>query len=223
MIEFIKKLLAHFQAPQPTPLIQLHNDFGMKTKGKRIPNRSKEVIQPITSKIIEWIDSKKWAYNHCSSEQGDVHHLMLGFTGDDVEWTCAFYVNEQVQVVTMFGMLDDDMPTSHYTAVLMALTQANLDMCFGNFEFDPDDGEVRVRIAFDLKFGDMTNKALDHYFSLLLALIKKAYVIAWTALQDDKPSHLVGDYIEGYDIDNEIRVMVNNERRTFFIPTDVTQ
>lgn len=224
MIKKIKRLLAHFQVSQNTPLMQSNNDFGMKTKGMRVSNRSKEVSQPITSKIIAWIDSKKWVYNHRSSDKGDIHHLILGFTNSHEEdWTCAFCINEKIKVVTMFGIPEYNIPVSHYTAVLIEITKANLDMGFGNFEFDLDDGEVRVKVAFDLEFGVLTDKVLEHYFSLLLALTNSVRTTVETALEDSKPSQLVDDYIKDCDIDNEIRVRVDDESWIIFTPTDVIQ
>lgn len=222
MFEKIKWLLAHFQAPQ-RPTLSQSNDFGIKIMEPKVPSISNDLEKPITNKIVTWIDTKKWVYSHRSLDKGDIHHLMLGFCSDDTEWVCAFCINEKIKVVTVFGILEDSVPIPYYTAVLMELTKANLDLAFGNFEFDPDDGEVRVKITFDVEFGMMTYEALDYYFQLLSKLTGQARMLVDRVLKDTKPSHFVGDYIDGYNVDNEIRVMVDEERRTVLMPTTVAQ
>ncbi len=175
---------------------------------------------PITSNIMAWLDGQGWNYDHRLPDDGNTHHLIMGFTDREHEWTCVFRINEDNQLVSVFGVLEEGVPVSHYTAILMELAKVNTNIGFGGIEFDPTDGEVRAKIAFDAEFSALNDKSLGCYLQALAGLTELARGIMTLVLSDDEPSQFAGDYI---DMGDEIKTVVNDERRTFFLPTRTAQ
>lgn len=176
---------------------------------------------PITSDIMAWLDTQNWRYDHrLPEDEGRMHHLIMGFSDHEHDWTCVFRINEENQLVMVFGILEESVPVSHYTAMLMELAKVNMNISFGHIEFDPMDGEVRVKIAFDVEFNVLNDKSLGCYLQAVAGLVEVARGITMLVLSDDKPSQFAGDYI---DMGDEIKAVVGDERRVFFLPTHTPQ
>lgn len=176
---------------------------------------------PVTTQIMAWLDGQNWKYDHRPpTDDSQTHHLVLGFTDNENDWTCVFRINENNQLVVMFGVLDDSVPASHHTAMLMEIVKTNLNINFGGIEFDPTDGEVRTKVAFDAEFVALSDKALGCYLQAVAGLTQIARDIIKTVLADDEPSQRISDYVE---ISDEIKAVVDDEKRTFFLPTHTAQ
>lgn len=175
---------------------------------------------PITSEIMAWLDKQEWKYDHRTPSEGYTHHIIMGFTDREHEWTCVFRINEDNQLVTAFGILEDSVPVSHYTAMLMELAKLNLNVNFGSVEFDPMDGEIRAKVAFDVEFTPVTDKMLGCYLQALAGLTEVARSIMILVMLDDEPSQFAGDYI---DLGDEVKAVIDDEKRIFFLPTQLPQ
>ncbi|UYZ71141.1 hypothetical protein LP090_11775 [Moraxella bovis] len=182
---------------------------------------AKPTSHPITCDIMAWLDKQDWKYDHRPPDDGGhTHHLIMGFTDRENDWTCVFRINEDNQLVSAFGILDDSVPVSHYTAMLMEIAKMNMNVSFGGIEFDPTDGEVRAKIAFDVEFNPLTDKSLGCYLQALAGLTEVARGVMTLVLADDEPSQFAGDYV---DVGDEIKAVVDDEKRTFFLPTHTAQ
>ncbi len=185
------------------------------------PTKAHLTNHPITSDIMAWLDKQNWHYEHrLPDDEGRTHHLIMGFSDQEHDWTCVFRINEENQLVVVFGVLDESVPVSHYTAMLMELSKVNMSISFGHIEFDPMDGEVRVKIAFDVEFNVLSDKSLGCYLQAVAGLTEVARGIMTLVLSDDKPSQFAGDYI---DMGDEIKAVVDDEKRVFFLPTHTPQ
>ncbi len=175
---------------------------------------------PITSQIMSWLDKQDWKYDHRTPSEGNIHHIIMGFADREGDWTCVFRINEENQLVTIFGILDNGIPVSHYTAMLMELAKINMGVSFGGIELDPTDGEVRAKVAFDVEFNSLTDKSLGCYLQAVAGLTEVARGIMHIVMMDDEPSQFAGDYI---DVGDEVRAVIDDEKHTFFLPTQARQ
>lgn len=218
-----KKIKSLFKKSNPNTGTDKPTDTPKTAKPKQILTvpTTKLTSRPITRYIMAWLDKQDWKYNHRPPDDGGhTHHLIMGFTDRENDWTCVFRINEDNQLVSVFGILDDGVPVSHYTAMLMEIAKINMNISFGGIELDPADGEVRAKIAFDAEFTPLTDQLLACYLQVLAGLTKVAQGIMMLVLVDDEPSQFAGDYV---DTDDEIKTVVNNEKRTFFLPTHTAQ
>lgn len=176
---------------------------------------------PIATQIMTWLDKQEWKYDHrFPNDDGHTHHLILGFTDRENDWTCVFRINEENQLVSIFGILEESVPVSHYTAILMEFAKVNLLVSFGGIEFDPNDGEVRTKIAFDVEFGGLSDKALGCYLQAVAGLTEVARSVMQAVMADDEPSQFAGDYV---DLGDEVKTTINDEKQVFYLPTHTAQ
>lgn len=222
-----KKIKSLFKKSNPNTGAEKPTDKATDTPKTAKPKQiltvptTKLTSRPITRDIMTWLDKQDWKYNHRPPDDGGhTHHLIMGFTDRENDWTCVFRINEDNQLVSVFGILDDGVPVSYYTAMLMEIAKINMNISFGGIELDPADGEVRAKIAFDAEFTPLTDQLLACYLQVLAGLTKVAQGIMMLVLADDEPSQFAGDYM---DTDDEIKTVVNNEKRTFFLPTHTAQ
>lgn len=214
-----KKLKSLFSKSKPTattdePVAKQAQDF------EKLLKKSPK-SHPITTQIMAWLDKQDWRYEHRPpSDDGQTHHLMLGFTDRENDWTCVFRINEDNQLVSIFGVLEDRVPVSHYTAILMEFAKVNLSISFGGIEFDPTDGEIRTKVAFDTEFGVLTDKSLGCYLQAVAGLTEVARSIMQAVMADDEPSQFAGDYV---DLGDEVKTVINDEKQVFYLPTHTTQ
>lgn len=200
---FIKKIKQLFsKRPQTPPPLPVADDGH---------------LYPITTRIMTWLDAQGWTYEHRTpTSDSRIHHLMLGFADAGQEWTCVFRINESNQLVSLFGILDEALPVSHYTSALMAMAKANLSVGYGSVELDPTDGEVRAKVAFDGEFTKISDHALACYVQAIAGLTELARSVVGAVMADDEPSQYAGDYL----FDEETVVQ---DRQTFYLPTHTPQ
>lgn len=222
VIKMFKKIKSLFAKPQTDNQTksELANTGTRDVRPKNEGVSATKNAHPITSQIMTWLDKQDWKYDHRTPSEGHIHHLIMGFSDRENDWTCVFRINEENQLVTIFGILENSVPVSHYTAMLMELAKMNMNVGFGGIEFDPTDGEVRAKVAFDVEFSPLSDKALGCYLQAVAGLTEVARNIMHIVLADDEPSQFAGDYI---DVGDEVRAVVDDEKRTFFLPTQTTQ
>lgn len=224
VIKMFKKIKSLFAKPQTdNQATNQPTDTGTPAVSPKDETKALNVASgtyPITTQIMTWLDKQDWKYDHRTPSEGETHHIIMGFTDRENDWTCVFRINEENQLVTIFGILENSVPVSHYTAILMELAKVNLNVSFGGIEFDPTDGEVRAKVAFDVEFNALTDKSLGCYLQAVAGLTEVARGIMHIVMMDDEPSQFAGDYI---DVGDEVRAVVDDEKRTFFLPTHTAQ
>lgn len=181
----------------------------------------KTEVPALVGIITAWFDKQGWKYEHRPpAHDRAVHHLILGFADKGHEWTCVFRIQEENQLVTMFGILEDTLPVTHYMAILMAFAKTNLNISYGNLELDPTDGEVRVKLAFDGEFTKVDETSLGCYMQAVAGMTELARNIIGEVMAEDSPSQFAGDYL---DVSDEITAKVGDDKQAFFVPTRTQQ
>lgn len=175
---------------------------------------------PITDRITAWLSAQDWHYEHrkpSPKTDGRTHHVILSFSDNSSDWTCVFRINEQNQLMAMFGVLTQTVPPSHYAPMLMKIAHTNLNIAFGSIELDPTDGEVRVKMSVDAEFSTLSHKALTCYLQGLSGLTELAWRLLNEIMGEVEPSPIVHDYLE---IADETESQSDGG---FFIPTNQSQ
>jgi hypothetical protein len=107
--------------------------------------------------------------------------LQVRFTGESGEWTCLAVAREQQRQFVFYSVLDGFVEADQRPAVQEFLTRANWTLAIGNFEFNPDTGEVRYKTSVDLGEEHLTSNLaqrvvyanvinMDRYLPALLAV-----------------------------------------------------
>ena len=222
MVTIILKKLKHLFSKSNTADSTNHDtSITKKTKDFEMSSQKPNKSHPITTQITTWLDKQAWKYEHRPLEDGEqMHHVILGFTDRENDWTCVFRINEDTQLVTIFGVLEGGVPISHYTAVLMELAKVNISIAVGGIEFDPADGEVRVKFSVDTEFSQLSDKTLSCYLHIVAGLTEVARNVVQTVLLDDEPSQFARDYV---DLGDEIKTVIDDEKWVFYLPTQIAQ
>ncbi|MDO4894024.1 YbjN domain-containing protein [Moraxella sp.] len=173
--------------------------------------------QSLIKTITAWLSDKDWHYEqHNNPNLPHTWHFILHFQ-EFKDWACVLQVNEQNQLVNLYGVLTQTVPETHFAAALVAINRINTRLPLGNIELDTSDGELRVRIGFDAEFVPPTNKLLDMYLHLVIQLSKAAHELYGDLCQEEEPSPIIYDYLMNEPNDDEV------ESSPFFEPTQQYQ
>ncbi|OOR92801.1 hypothetical protein B0181_01315 [Moraxella caviae] len=178
-------------------------------------------LHPITTLISLWLDEQQFKYEHRKPNRSQnqalasVHHLIMRFSDDAIDWTCVFRINEYNQLVSLFGVLPDTVPQSHFAPMLVQIAKANLNIGFGSIELDPNDGEVRAKLSFDAEFTTINERSLFTYLQGLAGLTELAQKLYDDVLGDDDISSDVRQYLPD-EVDDE-------PSSDYFTPTERAQ
>ena len=102
--------------------------------------------------------------------------------GDAGAWRCYIRAWDDAPVLAVYGVFPVDTPPDRHAAMASAVAQANLGLDVGNFEFDPDDGELLFKTALPLGDDPPTPTSvlallhanidtLDRFFPVFAALL----------------------------------------------------
>lgn len=193
-----------------------------QTSTQTTPASSINTPHPITTHIKNWLDGQQWHYEHRtpSDKDSQIHHLILSFADQQSDWTCVFRINEQNQLVAIFGVLPDTVPLSHYAPMMMKVAQANLNIAWGSIELDPSDGEVRTKMSVDAEFDTLSDKALGCYLHGVANLTETAQRLFHETMSESEPSPLLYDYLEN---SSDEQLAGTETEGGFFIPTQSSQ
>lgn len=209
LLDKLKQLLKNKQSTSPNT-------------GRQPPiDSSTDHSHPVTARIMAWLDTQNWHYEHRKPEhQERTHHLILSFTDNRSDWTCVFRINESNQLIAIFGVLPDTVPPSHFAPMLMKIAYTNTSLSFGSIELDPSDGEVRTKISVDGEFSALSDKALGCYLQGVAGLTELAQRLYDDAMSELEPSPFWQDYLL------ESQEMTGDGTHTdggFFMPTQARQ
>lgn len=200
-------------------LNKLKNLF--KNKKNAISPPSTDNQAPVTTRIMAWLDSQGWQYEHRKPniKNGRTHHLILNLTDQSLDWTCVFRINENNQLIAIFGILPNTVPPSHFAPMMMKIAYANTSISFGSIELDPTDGEVRVRMSVDGEFGILSDKAISCYLQGVASLTEMAQHLYDEVMKETEPSPFWHDYVSDAPESEESP----RDDGGFFIPTHERQ
>jgi hypothetical protein len=137
-----------------------------------------EPRRTLIERLAEWMDSNDWKHDAypekgtiwtgCNLKDVSVRSFLEVHDGDD--W-------QRVMALTFFPARA---PEARRSAMAEAINRINLNLVFGNFEMDPEDGEIRFRTTveaptamddtlFDCVFHSNLSAA-DRYFPALMAV-----------------------------------------------------
>jgi hypothetical protein len=85
------------------------------------------------------------------AESGDPPALAFAVAGDAGEWSCFVRVDEERQVIAFYSLCPLSADEERRAAIQEYCTRANWGLALGNFEFDLDDGEIRVKTSMDFE------------------------------------------------------------------------
>jgi hypothetical protein len=88
--------------------------------------------------------------------------LMLNFDGQTARWRCRIYIDEARSQVAFYSLFPDRVPAERRGAIVDLITQANVRLVIGNFEFDADGGEIRYKTSIDVEGDRLTHALLTH-------------------------------------------------------------
>ena len=184
-----------------------------------LPKRSKPASpkpdESISQELTAWLDEHGWRYKH--GIQGNVHHLVAGFSDHTYDWTLVILVNEDSGVVSMLGILEETVPASYYLQILTALAQMNLVVVQGSLGFDGKYGEAHAKLTINTRFGAISKEILDYHLQVLAELVVLTKDMVQTVLADGDIDELITQKL-GDDV-----VPESEEATIFFLPTRTYQ
>lgn len=107
--------------------------------------------------VTSFLDQKDWSYAELSDGS-----LMLTFEGQNGRFRCRVFIDEARTAVVYYSLFPAQVPAGRGGAVLELINQANLEFVIGNFEFDPQQGQIRCRTSIDVEGDRLTHALLTH-------------------------------------------------------------
>lgn len=95
--------------------------------------------------------------------------IELDFARDDVPWTCYLEARENERQVIFYSTLAEPAPRERIAAMFEFVARANYGLAIGNFEIDPEDGEVRFKTSVDVNNTLLTDGLLSGLTALNVA------------------------------------------------------
>ncbi|MBP0037028.1 MAG: YbjN domain-containing protein [Roseofilum sp. SID1] len=107
--------------------------------------------------MMDFLEEIGWSYDRVSEP---VDALVFDFEEPDVGgWACYALPREEQQICLFYSECPIQTPQDRWPAVSEFLMQANYGMPIGNFEMNPETGEIRFKTGIDVE-GDRLSKAL---------------------------------------------------------------
>lgn len=127
--------------------------------------------------VKKLLKSEKRAFSDLSEDA-----LTFPFRGLEGEWVCYAAASDAREEFTFLSIYPDPSPAVQQGAVLDYLNRANYGLVIGNFEMNPQDGEVRFRTGIDTENTPLTEAivknmiysnwvTMDRYLKGMLAVM----------------------------------------------------
>lgn len=176
------------------------------------------VIGEITPIIMQFLTERQWQFSHTPPKSQDImrtHHLSMRMRSETFEWGCLFRIQEETQLVAVYGILPFLIPDSHRNAALLLAAQINYDLIIGNIELDLHDGELRFKNALDAEVTGLDDPVLHNLIQSVIAMTSLCHDLFSDLLQTEHPSD---------DPDVLIQEMRQKaQARQYFMPTHQRQ
>lgn len=156
-----------------------------------------QYLSPITNHLEAWLTKCNWHYKRHDAEHDDTsrtHHLSFTFGDDGYDWNCVLRISEKNQLVTFYGLLLVEVPASHYLNLMSQFADINTHTSFGSIEFDLRTGDIRVKLAIDAEFTELSERALGTYMQGMAGLVDLAHQVYRQAM-DETPLDNLSTFI----------------------------
>lgn len=196
-----------------------NHNTGKKSSKYTLSNHSnKKSAHPITDRIAAYLTTKDWKFTHFppkDSSKSSTHHLSLGMKSDDMEWGYLFRINEDNQLLSVYGILPFSLSQEQISAGVALATQINYDLMIGNIEIDLRDGEVRFKNAIDTECIHLNEQVLDYLTQSVTAMTHVIYQLFYD-LHHNKGTQLSLEQLL-------TQIQEANSANTYFIATESIQ
>ncbi len=148
-------------------------------------------LSPVSYRIKEWLDSKDWRYMHEKPDDDDdsgEHFFVLGFGSDDFSWHCIIRVQESNQLVSMQGIVHEDIPSDYVASIVAEFSRINANISIGSINLEPRTATVYTKVGFDAEFALLSDKMLNSYIHMLFALTEKTNDVVQSLLENPNPN-----------------------------------
>jgi hypothetical protein len=125
----------------------------------------------ILDAAISFFQQDKWSFSRLEDEPV----LMLGFQGENGQWSCYAQAREEQAQLLFYCICPVKAPEDRRVAVAELLTRANYGLYIGNFELDFSDGEIRYKTSIDVE-GDRLSPALVRPLTYANVLMMDRYL-----------------------------------------------
>lgn len=96
-------------------------------------------------------------------------NIIIFVSGTGGTWMGLARVFEEDKQFIFYSVVPNRVPKEAKAAVMEFITRANYNLLIGNFEMDPEDGEVRFKTGIDVSGGELTSSLVKNvvYFNLI--------------------------------------------------------
>ena len=164
-----------------------------------ITEHQSDTKQPITDHIIQYLKRHGWQYEARSNDgtiTPQIHHLIILFSYTKYQWSCVFRINETSQLVSIFGILPEVVPDSHFAMMLMAIAKANLSIPLGVLSLTQPMARYTPKLAWMLNLLPLSDNALGVHLQGVASLTELAQRLYDDVLYEADPSPIITDYLQ---------------------------
>lgn len=212
--------------PNCLPVVDANFQMKILKKLKSLLNPTKDNspdqthLSPISQRVEQWLDGKRWSYEHILPLENDplrTHVFLAGFQDGNFRWTLSLLVHEKNQVVSFQGRIDETINSKYFVTVMAIFGAMNMELSVGNFQFDPNTGELSVKVGLDAEYCLLGEAAFNCYFQNLADLTEKAWEVLTLITQDPNPSQ---DLLAVLKSQANYRYLTTNDSdATFYVNT----
>ncbi len=107
--------------------------------------------------VKDFLNSQAWQYTQVK----DSNILIFGIKGRNAKFQCIADFQEEDKRFFFFSVCGANTPSENRSEMLDLLNFLNFDLFFGNFEMNPENGEVRFRTSISLNHIELNADFLE--------------------------------------------------------------
>ena len=130
---------------------------------ERIAKRTKEVFDT----ICEMIEDNNWRYQ----KDEEAMKISIGFDTDDLDIRMHFYVEAQVQKVTMLSCLPFTVNSDKVDDCALAACEANYNLKDGDFLYDFDNNAIFFKLTTSYRGSLISKSLMDGFLDFAYAVL----------------------------------------------------
>jgi len=127
----------------------------------------------LASVVVEYFEADELKYREEEIDGKPI--FRIGFSGKNSSYRGIVRVNEELFQVTIYFLLESNVPEEKRHIAAEYLTRANYGLIIGNFEMDFSDGEVRYKTSIDVEGGQFTVPMVKTLFAANLLTLDRYY------------------------------------------------
>lgn len=115
--------------------------------------------------VKNFFDRQEWQYSQIS----DKNILFLGISGENGKFQCVADLVEDEKQFMFFSILGSNVPSEKRVIVDTLLNELNYEIFLGNFEMNPENGEVRFKTTISYKNLSINESFIEELISTNIA------------------------------------------------------